>query len=468
MLLRDARLQFFEGGGEPFGGTLGLAGVIFEGPFEVVGAVIQGPFQVVEPAVHVAGAVFGLARQIPQPFVGPAFQVAQPAFEIAGAGRLRRSHLVQPAAGVLRRDLPGGDPVEQAQRGVGGPAAVAGSLPFHPVAFGQEAAVLFLHEFLAGAEFPDPVRHPHAFLGFLPDLAVDSVIARQPARGFGVGTAAVGPAVPAGGAVAGRRSSLRRTVEWPVVVVDRGAGVAVGAFLAQQPVQSGVDAGVFAGGAVVLEGRGGQQQRGERKRHRAGSVRGRGKGGERGGDAGGAYAARQSGAAGVHSPTPPGRRGSGPVPAPGGSPSGPPHESPAVLVPMRLSRIILSDINEQQVLCLSEVDPDDGPEEARTFPILVGEFEANSIRRAVTGDPAPRPLTHDLLKSAIEELGAEVKDVVISHLQDHTYYAQVRLKAPGGKSAELDSRPSDAIALAVHHHPPRPILVSETVLDEVA
>ena len=138
---------------------------------------------------------------------------------------------------------------------------------------------------------------------------------------------------------------------------------------------------------------------------------------------------------------------------------------------MRLSRIILSDINEQQVLCLTEAAPNGGPLPdggGRTFPILVGEFEANSIRRAVTGDPAPRPLTHDLLKAAIEELGASVKDVVISHLQDHTYFAQVRLDAADGDPAELDSRPSDAIALAVHHDPPRPILVSESVLDEVA
>ena len=139
-----------------------------------------------------------------------------------------------------------------------------------------------------------------------------------------------------------------------------------------------------------------------------------------------------------------------------------------MLVPMRLSRIILSDINEQQVLCLTEVG-DDGSDGDRTFPILVGEFEAGSIRRAVIGDAAPRPLTHDLLKAAIEELGAEVKDVVISHLQDHTYFAKVRLRRldDDGPGAELDSRPSDAIALAVHHHPPRPIFVSDEVLNEV-
>ena len=130
---------------------------------------------------------------------------------------------------------------------------------------------------------------------------------------------------------------------------------------------------------------------------------------------------------------------------------------------MRLSRIILSDVNEQQVLCLSEVGGD------RTFPILVGEFEAGSIRRAVAGEPPPRPLTHDLLKDCIEELGAELKDVVISHLEEHTYFAQLRLRADDdGQEISVDSRPSDAIALAVHHRPHRPILVSEDVLSEVA
>ncbi len=135
---------------------------------------------------------------------------------------------------------------------------------------------------------------------------------------------------------------------------------------------------------------------------------------------------------------------------------------------MRLSRIILSDISEQQVLCLTEV-VDDGSDGDRTFPILVGEFEAGSIRRAINGEAAPRPLTHDLLKNAIEELGAEVKDVIISHLQDHTYFAKVRLRRADddGPGAELDSRPSDAIALAVHYDPPRPIFVSEEVLKEV-
>ena len=132
-----------------------------------------------------------------------------------------------------------------------------------------------------------------------------------------------------------------------------------------------------------------------------------------------------------------------------------------MLVRMELSRIIISEINDQQVIYLRETD---GP---RTFPILIGLFEAASIDRCVKGETPPRPLTHDLLKSVIEELGGEVQDVVVSSLQEHTYFAQIRVRSHG-KLIEVDSRPSDAIALSVHYDPPLPIYVSEEVLGEVA
>ena len=128
---------------------------------------------------------------------------------------------------------------------------------------------------------------------------------------------------------------------------------------------------------------------------------------------------------------------------------------------MDLTRIIQSDTSEQQVICLREQD---GP---RTFPILVGEFEAGSINRGVRGEPAPRPLTHELALGLIEELGGELQDVVVSSLQDHTYFALVRVRQDG-ELRTVDSRPSDAIALAVHHDPPVPIYVADEVLEEVA
>jgi uncharacterized protein len=103
---------------------------------------------------------------------------------------------------------------------------------------------------------------------------------------------------------------------------------------------------------------------------------------------------------------------------------------------------------------------------SRTFPILIGIFEATSIDRRVKGFQAPRPLTHDLLVSAVESLGAEFQDVVISELKEHTYYAKLRVRNEG-ELVEIDARPSDAIAVAVTCDPPLPIYVSEDVLNDV-
>lgn len=126
-------------------------------------------------------------------------------------------------------------------------------------------------------------------------------------------------------------------------------------------------------------------------------------------------------------------------------------------VQMELTRIIISENNEQQIIYLKEVDGE------RTFPIVIGFFEATSIDRRVRGQSTPRPLTHDLLANAIEQLGGEIQDIYISELRDHTYYAKLRIKHDG-EMIEVDSRPSDAIAVAVTVDVP--ILVSEDVIDE--
>ena len=127
-------------------------------------------------------------------------------------------------------------------------------------------------------------------------------------------------------------------------------------------------------------------------------------------------------------------------------------------VQMELRRIIISEIHEQQVIVLREVEGE------RSFPIVIGVFEATSIERRVKGMPTPRPLTHDLLANVIENLGGELQDVFISELRDHTYYAKLRVRQEG-ELIEVDSRPSDAIALAVTAKVP--IYVSEEVLEEV-
>jgi bifunctional DNase/RNase len=129
-----------------------------------------------------------------------------------------------------------------------------------------------------------------------------------------------------------------------------------------------------------------------------------------------------------------------------------------VPVQMELKRIIISEIHEQQVITLKEVDGD------RNFPIVIGIFEATSIDRRVKGISNPRPLTHDLVANTIEQMGGELQDVYINDLREHTYFAKLRVRQEG-ELVEVDCRPSDAIALAVTAKVP--IYVAEDVLGEV-
>jgi len=101
----------------------------------------------------------------------------------------------------------------------------------------------------------------------------------------------------------------------------------------------------------------------------------------------------------------------------------------------------------------------------RRLPIIIGAFEAQAIALEIEGIKPPRPLTHDLLKQTIDNLGAVVLEVVIDELRENTFYAKVILEV-SGLTNEIDARPSDAIALAVRSN--APIYVAETVLDAAA
>src|SRR5262249_46298557 len=129
-----------------------------------------------------------------------------------------------------------------------------------------------------------------------------------------------------------------------------------------------------------------------------------------------------------------------------------------VPVQMELKRIIISEIHEQQVITLKEVEGD------RNFPIVIGIFEATSIAPRGKGITTPRPLPHALVTSVVESLGGELQDIFISDLREHTYYAKLRIRQEG-ELIEVDCRPSDAIALAVTARVP--IYVAEDVLGEV-
>ena len=126
-------------------------------------------------------------------------------------------------------------------------------------------------------------------------------------------------------------------------------------------------------------------------------------------------------------------------------------------VHMELKRIVINEVHEQQVIMLREVDGE------RSFPIVIGIFEATSIDRRVKGIQSPRPLTHDLIANTIDMLGGELQDIFISDLRDHTYFAKLRIKKDG-ELIDIDCRPSDAIALAVTAKVP--IYVAEDVLGE--
>ena len=109
-------------------------------------------------------------------------------------------------------------------------------------------------------------------------------------------------------------------------------------------------------------------------------------------------------------------------------------------VEVELSKIIINEKVDQQIIVLSEIQGD------RSFPIVIGMPEILAIDRRLKGIELPRPMTHDLLENAIEQLGGVVEKVVVSDLVDHTFYAVIHVNV-GDEKIEIDSRPSDALAL---------------------
>ncbi|MBN1492448.1 MAG: bifunctional nuclease family protein [Phycisphaerae bacterium] len=127
-------------------------------------------------------------------------------------------------------------------------------------------------------------------------------------------------------------------------------------------------------------------------------------------------------------------------------------------VRMDLARIIISETSDQQIIVLREHAGE------RQFPIVIGIHEAMAIDRRLKGYRTARPLTHELLASVIESLSGELERIVIHDLRDHTFYAKLVIRR-NGALLEIDSRPSDAIALGVAAD--TPIFVAEHVLREV-
>lgn len=101
----------------------------------------------------------------------------------------------------------------------------------------------------------------------------------------------------------------------------------------------------------------------------------------------------------------------------------------------------------------------------RAVPIWIGHSEAYAISLELEGKKAPRPLTHDLLRDALEQLGARVVSVIIADAHDNTYFARMVLQPAEGPEKELDCRPSDGIAIALRMG--APILISEQLLARI-
>ena len=127
-------------------------------------------------------------------------------------------------------------------------------------------------------------------------------------------------------------------------------------------------------------------------------------------------------------------------------------------VPMKLVRVIVSDLVDHQAIDLVEEEGD------RKLTLLIGIYEALSIGRRARKQSTQRPLTHDLVIRVAENLGGQLHDVIICDLIENTYYAKLRIKSEG-ELIEIDARPSDAIALAVTADPHLPIYAEETVLE---
>ncbi len=127
------------------------------------------------------------------------------------------------------------------------------------------------------------------------------------------------------------------------------------------------------------------------------------------------------------------------------------------LIEVDLSKIIIHEKRQDQVIVLKEKSGE------RQFPIMIGLMEASSIKMKFSDIKIPRPLTHDLVLSVIEELGAKIESLIIDKIVDHTFHAKLVLKTAQGEVKKIDTRPSDGVAIAVRAKVP--VFVEEVVLE---
>lgn len=127
-------------------------------------------------------------------------------------------------------------------------------------------------------------------------------------------------------------------------------------------------------------------------------------------------------------------------------------------IPVELTKIIINEQVDHQLIVLREVNGD------RQFPIVIGITEIISIDRRIKGVMLPRPMTHDLLENVIKEMGGTIKKVVITDLENHTFFAKLHINI-NGKTVVIDSRPSDAMALCAGQN--IPIFAHDRIFDKL-
>ena len=126
------------------------------------------------------------------------------------------------------------------------------------------------------------------------------------------------------------------------------------------------------------------------------------------------------------------------------------------MVEMKVEGLTLDPLTNMPIIILKDLEGN------RALPIWVGFFEANAIALEIEKIATPRPMTHDLMKNLISDMKAEIKHILVSELKDNTFYAIINMMS-GGTTLKIDSRPSDAIALALRVK--APIYVNETVIE---
>ena len=123
-----------------------------------------------------------------------------------------------------------------------------------------------------------------------------------------------------------------------------------------------------------------------------------------------------------------------------------------------LNKIKVDESRNEQVIVLKEKSG------SRLLPVVIGIAEVNAIKLKLSGIKPPRPLTHDLLLSVVESLGAKLQKILIDRLENNTFFAKLFLSVNSSKETMIDARPSDSVALALRAGVP--IFVEEAVLQE--